>query len=117
MAGLPHLKELYAKYHDQGLEIIGVSLDAPADQGGLQKLRAFVQAQKIGWPQYYLGNSWESDFAKSWAINALPSMFLVDRDGNLASTRAVEVLDDLIPKLLASKPIAEPDRTRPKPEK
>lgn len=100
--GMPHLKELYQKYHDQGLEIIGVSLDAPADQGGLQKLRAFVQAQQIRWPQYYLGNGWDSEFTKSWAINVLPSMFLVDRDGKLVSTRAVEELDQMIPKLLAS---------------
>ena len=36
---LPSLKELYAKYRELGVEFIGVSLDYPADQGGLEALK------------------------------------------------------------------------------
>ena len=43
---LPRVKELYAKYHDQGLEIVGVSLDQERE-----KLVRFTEAREIPWPQ------------------------------------------------------------------
>ena len=43
VAEMPHMKELYAKYHDQGVEFIGVSLDQPKEQGGLDSLKKFVK--------------------------------------------------------------------------
>src|SRR5207302_317867 len=43
---MPRVKEVYDKYHDQGLEIIGVSLDD--DRAALER---FVKGRKIPWPQ------------------------------------------------------------------
>ena len=48
---LPRMKQLYAEYHDKGVEFIGVSLDAPKDQGGLDKLKNFVAENTVEWPQ------------------------------------------------------------------
>jgi thiol-disulfide isomerase/thioredoxin len=95
---MPKMKELYAKYKDQGVEFIGVSLDQPGD--GLEKLKTFVEEEKLGWPQYYMGNGWESEFSQSWGINGIPSVFIVDADGNLHSTEARGRLDQLIPDLI-----------------
>lgn len=103
IAELPHMKELYGKYRDQGVEFIGVSLDSPKEQGGLDSLKAFVQKNEIRWPQYYMGKGWESDFSRSWGINAIPAVFVVDTDGNLASVQARGKLDQMIPDLLAKK--------------
>ena len=98
---MPKMKTLYAKYKDQGVEFVGISLDSPREEGGLDKLKAFVKENKIEWPQYYQGNGWESDFSKGWGINSIPAVFAVDASGNLASTEARGKLEELIPDLLA----------------
>jgi thiol-disulfide isomerase/thioredoxin len=81
VAEIPHLKELYAKYHDQGVEFIGVSLDEPVEKGGLTKLEEFIAKENIPWPQYYQGKGWDSDFSRSWGITVLPTVFIVDKAG------------------------------------
>ncbi len=57
---MPRLKKLYAKYHDRGVEFVGISLDQPKEEGGLDRLKKFVKDNKMPWPQYYQGNGWES---------------------------------------------------------
>lgn len=106
VAEMPNMKTTYAKYHDKGVEFIGVSLDQPEAQGGLKKLKEFVSKNEIAWPQYYQGNGWASEFSKSWGINAIPSMFVVAPDGTLFSVEARGKLDSIIPELLekAKKP-------------
>jgi thiol-disulfide isomerase/thioredoxin len=107
VAEMPHMKELYAKYRDQGVEFIGVSLDQPKEQGGLDSLKKYVKDNGIEWPQYYQGNYWQSEFSKGWGINAIPTMFVVDTEGKLFSVDARGKLDKLIPELLKKKaPVA-----------
>lgn len=105
LAELPHLKALRAKHHPR-LEVIGVSLDLPPDQGGLESLRSFVKEKQIPWPQYYLGQSWESEFAVGWGINSLPTVFVVDVEGKLAAVLATDnlaQLDQVVSDLLAAR--------------
>lgn len=101
---MPHMKDLYAKYHDKGLEIIGVSLDMPEAQGGLTKLKDFVAKNQIPWLQYYQGNYWDSKFSTSWGINSIPHCFIVDKSGNLADADGGrgQQLEDKVSKLLGS---------------
>ena len=101
VAEMPKMKELYAKYRTQGVEFVGVSLDEPKEEGGLDKLKAFVAKNQIEWPQFYQGNGWQSEFSKGWGINAIPAVFLVGADGNLASVDARGKLEQLIPEQLA----------------
>ncbi len=103
VAEMPHMKQLYAKYRDQGVEFIGVSLDQPKAQGGLDKLTKYVKDNGIEWPQYYQGNGWSSEFSRGWGINSIPTMFLVDSEGKLFSVDARGKLDKLIPELLKKK--------------
>jgi thiol-disulfide isomerase/thioredoxin len=51
VAEMPAMKALYARYHAQGVEFLGVSLDLPEAQGGLDRLKAFVKEKEIPWPQ------------------------------------------------------------------
>jgi thiol-disulfide isomerase/thioredoxin len=104
VAEMPHMKDLYAKYHDKGLEILGVSLDQPESDGGLTALKDFVAQNQIPWPQYYQGNGWESAFSSSWGIQSIPTVFLVGPDGNLVSAQARGQLEQLVPSLLKSPP-------------
>ncbi len=101
VAEMPKMKELYARYHDQGVEFIGVSLDQPKEQGGLDKLKAFVAEHEIAWPQYYQGDGWNSEFSGGLGIDSIPRVFLIDAEGNLAEVDARGKLDTLIPKYLA----------------
>ncbi len=103
VAEMPTMKKLYAEYKDKGVEFIGVSLDQPKDQGGLDKLKKFVAENEIAWPQYYQGDGWNSEFSKNWGINAIPCVFIVDADGKLFSTEARGKLETLIPELLAKR--------------
>ena len=98
------MKELYAKYHDKGVEFIGVSLDFPKAEGGLEKLKAFVAKNGISWPQYYQGNGWESDFSRNLGIEAIPTVFLVDQKGKLFSRDASGKLETLIHALIDQMP-------------
>jgi thiol-disulfide isomerase/thioredoxin len=100
VAEMPHMKELYAKYHDQGVEFIGVSLDQSKEDGGLDSLKKFVKENGIRWPQYYQGKYWDSDFSRSWGINSIPAVFVVDAEGKLYSLQARGKLDQMIPELL-----------------
>ena len=101
VAEMPHMKELYAKYRDEGVEFIGISLDAPVEEGGLEKLKKYVDENEIGWPQYYQGNGWVSEFSTSWGINGIPTLFAVDKEGNLHTVQARGNVEDLIHELLA----------------
>jgi thiol-disulfide isomerase/thioredoxin len=98
---MPRMKELYAKYKDKGVEFIGVSLDEPEAQGGLKALKDFVAKNDIGWPQYYQGKAWQSEFSMSWGINSIPHMFVVNQDGIIVTVEGRSQLETLIPKLLA----------------
>jgi len=100
VAEMPNMKKLYAKYKDQGVEFIGVSLDQPKEQGGLDALKKFVAENEIGWPQYYQGKGWQSEFSGSWGINSIPAVFMVDAQGKLHSVNARGKLDEMIPELL-----------------
>jgi thiol-disulfide isomerase/thioredoxin len=100
VAEMPHMKELYGKFRDQGVEFIGVSLDQSKEEGGLDSLKKFVKDKEIAWPQYYQGKGWDSEFSKSWGINSIPTMFVVDQDGKLYSIEARGKLDTMIPELI-----------------
>lgn len=100
VAKMPELKELYREYHDQGLEIVGVSLDQSESEGGLKALKAFVAKNNVPWPMFYQGNGWESAFSKSWGIMSIPTVFIVDKKGILRSTQVSDPAQ-LIKTLLA----------------
>ena len=100
VAEMPRMKALYAEFKNKGVEFIGVSLDAPKEEGGLDKLKAFVAKNEIAWPQYYQGDGWESEFSRKMGIGSIPQLFLVDADGRLASIDARGKLETLIPEFL-----------------
>jgi thiol-disulfide isomerase/thioredoxin len=97
---MPNMKKLYAEYKDKGVEFIGVSLDQPKEQGGLDKLKEFVAKNEITWPQYYLGGYTDGCFAEKWGVTSIPTVFVVDTEGKLHSVDARGKLEEMIPELL-----------------
>ena len=116
VAEIPELKRLYAKYHPQGVEFIGVNEDQSEIDGGLATLKSFVAEQQISWPQFFQGPNSAAflagestgDFFESWGVEGIPTVFLIDAEGKLYSTHARGRLETLIQRLLAtSKPSTE----------
>jgi thiol-disulfide isomerase/thioredoxin len=103
VAEMPKMKALYEEFHPKGVEFIGVSLDRSKEEGGLDKLKTFVKEKEIRWPQYYQGKYWQSEFSSSWGISSIPTMFVIDQDGKLASVEARGELEKLLPELLSKK--------------
>jgi thiol-disulfide isomerase/thioredoxin len=98
---MPAMKALYEKYRTRGVEFIGISLDRPEDRSGLDRLCDFVAANEIGWPQYYLyGASPRRGDSIIRGIDGVPTVFVVDTEGKLASVYARGKLDAMIPELL-----------------
>ena len=101
---LPHLLAAYDKFHAQGLEILGVSLDQP---GAAEKLATFTKDKNMTWPQVYDGNYWSAEVAKLYDIKSIPSPFLVDGDSGviLAAGQSLrgEALEKTLEEALARK--------------
>jgi len=76
-AELPNVTEAYQKFHDQGFEVLGVSLDQ-AKMG--PALIRFTEANKMPWPQVYDGKYWQAELAVKYNIHSIPCPILVDGD-------------------------------------
>lgn len=79
----PRLLKLYNKYHVQGLEIYGVSLDENENSW-----RKAVHHDKLNWIQVIDQNGWESSSARIYGVDMIPSSFLIDRQGVIRSMNA-----------------------------
>lgn len=72
------LVKLYPKFKDKGFEILGVSLDEDR-----KDWLAAVKKDKISWLQVNDNTGWESVTASRWGIRAIPTSYLIDKDGTL----------------------------------
>jgi thiol-disulfide isomerase/thioredoxin len=73
---MPDLVETYKQYHDQGFEIIGISLDKDKSQ-----LEKYMQEMGITWQQYYDGLVWSNKIARRFGVRGIPHIVLVDKKG------------------------------------
>jgi thiol-disulfide isomerase/thioredoxin len=92
---IPQIVQIYDKYHQKGLEIIGISFDE-----NLDSLKQMIQEKKMLWPQYFDGKIWGNTIAIEYGIIAVPTMWLVDKTGVLVDIHAGEELEDKIAELL-----------------
>ncbi len=77
VAELPNVKAVYDKYHDKGLDVLGISFDKP---GQAEAVKKFAAARKLPWRQVYEGKFWSTDIGLKWNINSIPAAFLIDAD-------------------------------------
>ncbi len=101
VAGLPHVKDLYSKYHAQGLEVVGVSSDYSLDA-----MEKFVARHDMPWPDLFDPSVDAAHKFHKVALDnhvyGIPTAFLIDKKGILRGvTVGPMTMDDLIAKLLA----------------
>ncbi len=96
---LPQIQQLYQTYQKEGFEIIGVNLDGPG-----APIQQYLQNYKVVWPQLHEEGALESRPAVEFGVISLPTMFLVDRNGEVVTASAtVEDLKKLVPDLVKKK--------------
>lgn len=79
------LRELYNKYHSQGLEIYQISLD---ENEHFWK----QQTAALPWISVRDGNGTQSTWVNVYNVRAIPEFFLIDRENNLNS-RSQQIKD------------------------
>ena len=85
----------YEKLHGKGFEVVGISLDE--DEAALKRV---LKTKKIAWPQHFDGRGWENEIAHRFGITALPTMWLVNKEGMLVEVNPEGDLAEKIGKLL-----------------
>lgn len=78
----PNYVANYKKYHDQGFEMLGVSLDRP---GAKQQWIAAIQKDGLLWPQVSDLQFWNNAVAKAWGIKSIPQNILLDPNGKVVA--------------------------------
>ena len=81
IAEIPNIERAFAKYHDKGFEVIGISLDRTDAE-----ITKFVEARKLKWTSINVEDS--KSLADTYGVNAIPFPVLVDQSGNVVSLRA-----------------------------
>ena len=97
MGEVPHLKKTYDEFRKKGFEIYGVSFDE--DRGDWL---GAVEQNDMNWIQVSDLNGFDNPAAKDYAVQGIPSNFLVDASGNIvAKNLRGEALYEKISELLA----------------
>ena len=73
-SSIPHLNEIYAKYKDKGLQIVGITDEDRA------KIKKFEKEVPI---EYAVGLDANGKYAKPFGIQGIPHAVLVDKTGKV----------------------------------
>jgi peroxiredoxin len=93
MKDLTTLKQVYDKLHPKGFEVVGISLDR--ERSALEQV---VADQQIPWAQSFEGET--GTLAEQFAIASIPTLWLVDRAGNLRELNVRGGLEARVTRLL-----------------
>ena len=93
---IPIIKKVYDKFQRRGFEVIGISLDKDR-----KKLETYVNENNIPWPQFFDEKGGKNRLAKKYGIRSIPTLWLVDKQGNLVDMKARKNLEEKVKKYLA----------------
>ena len=101
VAEVPNVARVFEKFHAQGFEIVGVSLDQRGESGTVAQ---FTKKNGMAWPQYFDGGYWDNKLAAKYGVNSIPATYLLDRGGRILGRdlRGAE-LDAAIARALAAR--------------
>ena len=95
-AEIPNVKALYEKYHDKGLEVVGVSFD-----GDAEAWKAAIAKYGMTWPHMSDLKGWACEAAHVYGVNGIPFTLLIGQDGiiidrYLVGEKLAKKLDELM---------------------
>jgi hypothetical protein len=76
MYEMPEVKRIWKKYSASEFIIIGISLDTNE-----RAIRAYLEKESIGWPQYFDGLGWNNKVASLYDVHSIPHTVLIDHEG------------------------------------
>ena len=82
MGEVPFLVKTYAAFHDKGFEIYGISFDRP---GQREKWVGTIEEKGMNWIHVSDLNYFDNQAARDYAVNAIPTNFLVDANGTIVA--------------------------------
>ena len=74
---IPEFVEMYSEYEDDGLEIVGVTLNS----GSAEKIQNFAYKNKMNFPILTGSKEKTMNLAQKYNIKAVPTSFVIDREG------------------------------------
>jgi len=84
---IPRLNALRSRYAADGLEVIGVSID----EDGWSAVTPFAAAQEIDYPLALANENVTSAYG---GVTALPTTFVIDRDGRIVQKIVGQLIDE-----------------------
>jgi thiol-disulfide isomerase/thioredoxin len=108
VAELPNVRHVYDRYHAEGFEVVGVSLDKTRAQ-----LSRFIEENNIPWPQIFFEGEtgWSNPLVRKYGVQAIPATILIDQESRPA---AIELrgpdLEEQVARLLGTSLSFSPSR-------
>ena len=94
---LAQLQRTAVEFAGQPVDFLTISLDEDR-----KALASTIEAANLRWPVHCDSRGWKGELVRSLGINALPTVWVLDRDGNLLDLNARgEQAADFIRKALA----------------
>ena len=78
MSEMPNLVNIYENYNDDGLQIVGVSLDNEK-----KSWQNAVEAMGMKWVQVSDLKGWENAAAQLYQVDAIPHTLILDNEGHI----------------------------------
>ena len=75
-AEVPGFIDVYEKYKNKGVEIVGISLD----EEGWGKVKPYISKSKVNYPVVIDGFKAAQEYGN---VNVIPTTFFVDKNGNI----------------------------------
>lgn len=90
-ASMPGLKELYARYHEKGFEILGISSDTKEDAW-----KKAVEDDQTPWIHVIDAAQAEGavNVAQMYGVRSIPTFFLIDKEGKIVGKMDHDSLAD-----------------------
>jgi thiol-disulfide isomerase/thioredoxin len=104
-AEIARLERVHDVYHDRGLQVVGINLDAAQDGGQkletvLPNIHRFLLDHNVRWPTLVNGSG-DCDYTKAYGIADIPANILVGRNGTVVQIDlSRRNLESVIPRML-----------------
>jgi len=83
LAVMPEMKALHEKYKDRD-DVVFITVSLDSDEEALRKM---MKEKGIEFPVLYSGKAWQDSAARAFGVRAIPSSFVIGRDGRFAAEK------------------------------
>ena len=95
---IPEFNEMHKSYHEKGLEILGISISDNKKQ-----LKNFAKSFTVDYPLLYGGTREMNKIMRDYGgVNAVPSSFLVGKNGSIVWSYPGAILKNYDPQTFAT---------------